>query len=97
LLAAGEDDAPAKGVPALVVDQPRPAQQIIQPVEGLDTYILAPRDPADLDLLIEANTPLPDSMIRELNKLRVALVGFADGEADRLCGALERVAGRPRL
>ena len=33
LLAAGEDDAPAKGVPALLVDQTRPAQQI----EGIAT------------------------------------------------------------
>jgi hypothetical protein len=28
-------------------------------VEGLDTYILVPRDPADLDLLIEAVRPAP--------------------------------------
>ena len=28
-------------------------------VEGLDTYLLAPRDPADLDLLIEAVRPAP--------------------------------------
>jgi hypothetical protein len=29
-------------------------------IEGLETYILQPRDPADLDLLIEAVRPLPD-------------------------------------
>src|SRR5215211_5300442 len=28
-------------------------------VEGLDTYILHPRDPADLDLLVEALRPTP--------------------------------------
>ena len=28
-------------------------------VEGLDTYLLAPRDPADIDLLIEAVRPAP--------------------------------------
>ncbi len=28
-------------------------------IEGLDTYILAPRDPADLDLLLEALRPAP--------------------------------------
>jgi hypothetical protein len=28
-------------------------------IEGLDTYILAPRDPADLDLLVEAVRPAP--------------------------------------
>jgi len=28
-------------------------------LEGLDTYVLAPRDPADLDLLVEALRPSP--------------------------------------
>ena len=28
-------------------------------VEGLETYLLAPRDPADLDLLVEAVRPRP--------------------------------------
>lgn len=31
-------------------------------IEGLETYILAPRDPADLDLLIEALRPAPSPM-----------------------------------
>ena len=31
-------------------------------VEGLDTYILVPRDPADLDLLVEAVRPAPSPM-----------------------------------
>jgi PatG C-terminal len=31
-------------------------------VEGLDTYILIPRDPADLDLLVEAVRPVPSPM-----------------------------------
>ena len=31
-------------------------------LEGLETYILEPRDPADLDLLIEAIRPAPSSM-----------------------------------
>jgi PatG Domain len=31
-------------------------------VEGLDTYILVPRDPADLDLLVEAVRPVPSPM-----------------------------------
>jgi len=30
-------------------------------IEGLDTYILLPRDPADLDLLVEALRPTPSS------------------------------------
>jgi hypothetical protein len=29
-------------------------------IEGLETYILAPRDPADLDLLVEALRPAPN-------------------------------------
>lgn len=29
-------------------------------IEGLETYLLAPRDPADLDLLVEAVRPRPD-------------------------------------
>ena len=28
-------------------------------IEGLDTYILHPRDPADFDLLVEAIRPTP--------------------------------------
>jgi hypothetical protein len=31
-------------------------------IEGLDTYILVPRDPADLDLLVEAVRPTPSPM-----------------------------------
>ena len=31
----------------------------VMTVEGLETYILAPRDPADLDLLVEALRPTP--------------------------------------
>jgi two-component system cell cycle response regulator DivK len=60
--------------------------------EALSNLILALQDASKA-----ADTPLPDSMLRELARLRVALVGFADAEADRLCGALERVGSRPRL
>src|SRR5262249_54980598 len=31
-------------------------------VEGLETYLLAPRDPADLDLLVEALRPTPSPL-----------------------------------
>ena len=31
-------------------------------IEGMETYILAPRDPADLDLLLEAVRPAPSPM-----------------------------------
>jgi two-component system, cell cycle response regulator DivK len=60
--------------------------------EALSNLILALQDASKA-----ADTPMPDSMLRELARLRVALVGFADAEADRLCGALERVGSRPRL
>jgi len=60
--------------------------------EALSNLILALQDASKA-----ADTPLPDSIIRELTRLRVGLVGFADAEADRLCGALERVGSRPRL
>ena len=60
--------------------------------EALSNLILALQDASKA-----ANTPLPESIVRELTRLRVALVGFADAEADRLCGALERVGSRPRL
>jgi DNA-binding response OmpR family regulator len=60
--------------------------------EALSNLILALQDASKT-----ANSPLPDSIVRELTRLRVALVGFADAEADRLCGALERVGSRPRL
>ncbi len=40
---------------------------------------------------------LPDFIIDELTGKRVALVGFGEVEADRLCAALERVGAKPRL
>jgi two-component system, cell cycle response regulator DivK len=44
-----------------------------------------------------ADTPIPDSIVQELTRKRIALIGFADEEAERLCGALERVRALPRL
>ena len=40
---------------------------------------------------------LPDFIVDELTGKRVALVGFGEVEADRLCAALERVGAKPRL
>lgn len=34
----------------------------VMTIEGLETYLLAPRDPADLDLLVEALRPTPNPM-----------------------------------
>jgi CheY-like chemotaxis protein len=44
-----------------------------------------------------ADTPIPDSLAQELNRKRIALVAFADEEAERICGAFERVRALPRL
>ena len=44
-----------------------------------------------------ADTPIPDSLAQALARKRVALIGFADEEADRICEAFERVHALPRL
>ena len=44
-----------------------------------------------------ADTPIPDTIVQELARKRIALVAFADEEAERLCGAFERVRALPRL
>jgi CheY-like chemotaxis protein len=44
-----------------------------------------------------ADTPIPDSIVQELSRKRVALIAFADEEAERLCQAFERVRALPRL
>ncbi|MGB9457778.1 MAG: response regulator [Bryobacteraceae bacterium] len=44
-----------------------------------------------------AELRVPDSIAQELEGKRVALVGLADAEAERLCRALERVGAKPRL
>jgi CheY-like chemotaxis protein len=40
---------------------------------------------------------IPDSIAQELEGKRVALIGLGDVEAERLCGALERVGAKPRV
>jgi two-component system, cell cycle response regulator DivK len=44
-----------------------------------------------------SDTPIPDSIVQELTRQRIALIGFADEEAERICGAFERVHALPRL
>ncbi len=56
---------------------------------GLAHAFASPREAAD--------TPIPDSLVQELNRKRIGLVGFADEEAERVCGAFERVRALPRL
>ncbi|MBZ5595387.1 MAG: response regulator [Acidobacteriia bacterium] len=40
---------------------------------------------------------LPDFIVQELAGKRVALIGFGEAEADRICAALERAGAKPRL
>lgn len=40
---------------------------------------------------------LPESIARQLANKRIALIGFADVEAERLCAACESVGAKPRL
>jgi two-component system cell cycle response regulator DivK len=44
-----------------------------------------------------APTPMPDTILRELNRNRVALVGFADDVADEVCAALGQAGALPLL
>jgi two-component system cell cycle response regulator DivK len=44
-----------------------------------------------------SDTAIPDSLVQELSRKRIALIGFADEEAERICGAFERVRALPRL
>ncbi|MBZ5581523.1 MAG: response regulator [Acidobacteriia bacterium] len=39
--------------------------------------------------------PVPESVVEALNGKRIALVGFPEEEAERLCAAMERVGARP--
>jgi DNA-binding response OmpR family regulator len=60
--------------------------------EPLSNLVFAFADP-----YVAAQTPLPESMVQELSGKRIALIGFGEVEADRLCAALESVGARPRL
>ena len=56
---------------------------------GLAKAFASPREAAD--------TPIPDSIAQELARTRVALIAFADEEAELLCAALDRVRALPQL
>ncbi|MEO8369574.1 MAG: response regulator [Candidatus Solibacter sp.] len=43
------------------------------------------------------DTPIPESIVQGLTRRRVALIGFADEEAERVCGAFERAHALPRM
>ena len=46
---------------------------------------------------IVTEASLPDFIVQGLGGKRVALIGFAELEAERMCRALERVGAKPRL
>jgi CheY-like chemotaxis protein len=60
-----------------------------QSLSGLASAFATPREAAD--------TPIPRAIAQELERKRIALVGFADEEAERICVACEKVGALPRL
>jgi len=46
---------------------------------------------------VGAITPIPETIVQELKGKRIGLIGLAHLEAERVCGALERVGAKPRL
>src|SRR5271157_890873 len=59
--------------------------------ELLSELVLAFSDPR------EAGISLPESIMKELHGKRVAMVGFGEDEAERLCAVFEYVGALPRL
>lgn len=59
--------------------------------ELLSELVMAFTDPR------EAGISLPDSIMQELRGKRVAMVGFAEDEAERLCAIFEYLGALPRL
>jgi DNA-binding response OmpR family regulator len=60
--------------------------------DALTTLVYAFQSPKEA-----SSTPIPDSIVQELNRKRVGLVGFADDEADKICAAFEGARALPLL
>lgn len=60
--------------------------------EALSELVLAFADPRE-----GALDPIPETVITALSGKRIALVGMAPEEAERLCGVFELLGARPRL
>jgi len=60
--------------------------------ESLSELVMAFSDPREAAL-----DPLPESVIAAVSGKRIAMVGFAADEAERLCAVFEELGGRPRL
>jgi CheY-like chemotaxis protein len=64
----------------------------VQLCDAISNVMLAFAEPPEA-----AIGPIPDEIARLLKGKSIALVGFADDEAERLCGILDRASARPRL
>ncbi|HWC98138.1 MAG TPA: response regulator [Candidatus Sulfopaludibacter sp.] len=60
--------------------------------ESLSELLMAFSDPREASL-----DPLPESVVNAVAGKRIAMVGFAPDEAERLCAVFEHLGGRPRL
>jgi hypothetical protein len=50
-------------------------------IQGLETYLLAPRDPADIDLLVEAIRPVPSQNDIDINDIDIDQIYSFDRDA----------------
>ncbi|MEO8597833.1 MAG: response regulator [Candidatus Solibacter sp.] len=57
-------------------------------LDALAVAFASPREAGD--------TAIPDAIMQELSRKRVALIGFADEEAERICEAFQRAGALPR-
>lgn len=69
---------------------PRPDVKAIR--EHLSDLVLAFNEPREAAL-----DPLPEAVIAAVTEKRIAMVGFAADEAERLCTVFEQLGARPRL
>lgn len=60
--------------------------------ENLSELVMAFTGPREAAL-----DPLPESVIAAITEKRIAMVGFAEDEAERLCAVFEQLGARPRL
>lgn len=69
-----------------------PAPDLLALCEALSNVMLAFAEPPEGSM-----APLPNELASILNGASIALIGCAEEEAERLCGALERASAKPRL
>jgi DNA-binding response OmpR family regulator len=79
----------ARAAEALLAQPGWTKADLRQMLTELASAFSSPREAAD--------TPIPAGIMQELERKRIALVGFADQEAERVCVAFEKVKALPRL